>query len=67
MVALLDHSHGTAVHHIILDIAKLYPMAIVYPFKISQESFTFQSAGSQEAAARQFVDRWVPVLATLGD
>ena len=57
MVALLDHEHAAAVHHIVMDIAERYPMAIIYPFQISQESYTYKSAGAAEAAARQFVSR----------
>ena len=57
MVALLDHEHAAAVHHVVMDIAERYPMAIIYPFQISQESYTYKSAGAAEAAARHFVSR----------
>ncbi|PVD38356.1 hypothetical protein C0Q70_00970 [Pomacea canaliculata] len=43
MMALLDKHQAHAVRPIILRIATEYPQAIVYPFHISQESFTFGS------------------------
>lgn len=64
IVAMLDSEHGHAVHHIVQDIAKSYPMALVYPFKISQESYTFASAGGNEAIARRFVQGYVSYAQT---
>ena len=57
MMALLDTNHCTAIHHIIQSISTDYPMAIVYPFMISHEGYTYGSAGDSETVARQFVDR----------
>ena len=58
MTALLDTSHCTAIHHIIEDITTHYPMAIIYPFMISHEGYTYKTADSKEAVARQFVDKY---------
>ncbi|XP_071796803.1 DNA-dependent protein kinase catalytic subunit-like [Asterias amurensis] len=44
MVALLDKSEGPAVHGILTEIAKEYPQALCYPFKISSECFEFDSS-----------------------
>ncbi|XP_023573460.1 DNA-dependent protein kinase catalytic subunit [Octodon degus] len=56
MVALLDKEEASAVQRPVAELAESYPQAIIYPFIISSESFSFQdtSAGreNQEFVAR---------------
>uniref|UniRef100_A0A8C6A8F9 DNA-dependent protein kinase catalytic subunit n=1 Tax=Marmota marmota marmota TaxID=9994 RepID=A0A8C6A8F9_MARMA len=56
MVALLDKEEAVAVQHTVEEIASSYPQAIVYPFIISSESYSFEdtSAGHKN---KQFVAR----------
>ncbi|MBZ3885751.1 DNA-dependent protein kinase catalytic subunit [Sciurus carolinensis] len=56
MVALLDKEEAVAVQHTVEEIANSYPQAIVYPFIISSESYSFKdtSAGHKN---KQFVAR----------
>ncbi|XP_008051625.2 DNA-dependent protein kinase catalytic subunit [Carlito syrichta] len=56
MVALLDKDEAVAVQHTVEDIADNYPQAIVYPFIISSESYSFKdtSAGHKN---KEFVAR----------
>ena len=56
MVALLDKEEGVAVQRTVADIADHYPQAIVYPFTISSESYSFRdtSAGHK---SKDFVAR----------
>ncbi|XP_062935178.1 DNA-dependent protein kinase catalytic subunit [Cynocephalus volans] len=56
MVALLDKEEAVAVQHPVEEIANNYPQAIVYPFMISSESYSFQdtSAGHKN---KEFVAR----------
>ncbi|XP_004680100.1 PREDICTED: DNA-dependent protein kinase catalytic subunit [Condylura cristata] len=56
MVALLDKEEAVAVQHTVEEIVDNYPQAIVYPFIISSESFSFRdtSAGHKNKA---FVER----------
>ncbi|XP_068381983.1 DNA-dependent protein kinase catalytic subunit isoform X2 [Eschrichtius robustus] len=56
MVALLDKEEGIAVQRTVADIADHYPQAIVYPFTISSESYSFRdtSAGHK---SKDFVAR----------
>ncbi|KAM5298283.1 DNA-dependent protein kinase catalytic subunit [Ctenodactylus gundi] len=42
MVALLDKEEAGAVQHTVKEIAENYPQAIVYPFIISSESYSFR-------------------------
>lgn len=56
MVALLDKNEAVAVQHTVEEIADNYPQAIVYPFIISSESYSFPdtSAGQKN---KEFVER----------
>uniref|UniRef100_A0A8C9DUV3 DNA-dependent protein kinase catalytic subunit n=1 Tax=Prolemur simus TaxID=1328070 RepID=A0A8C9DUV3_PROSS len=56
MVALLDREEAVAVQHTVEEIADSYPQAIVYPFIISSESYSFRdtSAGHKN---KEFVAR----------
>ncbi|XP_010628625.1 DNA-dependent protein kinase catalytic subunit [Fukomys damarensis] len=56
MVALLDKEEASAVQHTVEEIAENYPQAIVYPFIISSESYSFKdtSAGHKN---KEFVAR----------
>jgi len=51
MLAVLDKREGKAVHAILQDIARTYPQALWYPFKISSEQFVFED--STEGKANQ--------------
>ncbi|XP_037658373.1 DNA-dependent protein kinase catalytic subunit [Choloepus didactylus] len=42
LVALLDKEEAMAVQHTVEEIADNYPQAIVYPFMISRESYSFR-------------------------
>ncbi|XP_053322155.1 DNA-dependent protein kinase catalytic subunit [Spea bombifrons] len=42
MMAMLDKKESVAVQYIIEEIADNYPQALVYPFMISSESYTFE-------------------------
>ncbi|XP_008767155.1 DNA-dependent protein kinase catalytic subunit isoform X1 [Rattus norvegicus] len=46
MVALLDKEEAIAVQHTVEEIADNYPQAIIYPFIISSESYSFQNTSS---------------------
>ncbi|XP_045311337.1 DNA-dependent protein kinase catalytic subunit isoform X1 [Leopardus geoffroyi] len=56
MVALLDKEEAVAVQHTVEEIADNYPQAIIYPFIISSESYSFKdtSAGHKN---KEFVAR----------
>ncbi|KAM7075469.1 DNA-dependent protein kinase catalytic subunit isoform 1-T1 [Molossus nigricans] len=56
MVALLDKEEAVAVQHTVAEVADNYPQAIVYPFIISSESYSFKdtSAGHKN---KEFVAR----------
>uniref|UniRef100_A0A6I8P9D2 DNA-dependent protein kinase catalytic subunit n=1 Tax=Ornithorhynchus anatinus TaxID=9258 RepID=A0A6I8P9D2_ORNAN len=56
MMAVLDKEEAVAVQHTIEEIADNYPQAIVYPFMISSENYSFKdtSAGHKN---KEFVTR----------
>uniref|UniRef100_G1NU10 DNA-dependent protein kinase catalytic subunit n=1 Tax=Myotis lucifugus TaxID=59463 RepID=G1NU10_MYOLU len=56
MLALLDKEEAVAIQHTVEEIADHYPQAIVYPFIISSESYSFKdtSAGHKN---KEFVAR----------
>ncbi|XP_053414339.1 DNA-dependent protein kinase catalytic subunit [Nycticebus coucang] len=56
LVALLDKDEAVAVQHTVGEIANNYPQALVYPFIISSESYSFRdtSAGHKN---KEFVAR----------
>ncbi|XP_074056019.1 DNA-dependent protein kinase catalytic subunit isoform X1 [Macrotis lagotis] len=56
MMALLDKDEAVAVQHTVAQIADNYPQAIVYPFMISSENYSFKdtSAGHRK---KEFVSR----------
>ncbi|CAH2285137.1 DNA-dependent kinase catalytic subunit [Pelobates cultripes] len=56
MMAMLDKNESLAVQYIIEDIANNYPQALVYPFIISSESFTFEDT-IHGYRNKEFVDR----------
>ncbi|XP_008825356.2 DNA-dependent protein kinase catalytic subunit-like, partial [Nannospalax galili] len=57
MVALLDKEEAIAVQHTVEEIADNYPQAMVYPFIMSSESYSFKdtAAGQKNKA---FVERY---------
>ncbi|XP_004615434.2 DNA-dependent protein kinase catalytic subunit [Sorex araneus] len=56
MVALLDREEAVAVQHTVEELADHYPQALVYPFTISSESFSFPDS-STGRKNREFVER----------
>uniref|UniRef100_F6W6L3 DNA-dependent protein kinase catalytic subunit n=1 Tax=Monodelphis domestica TaxID=13616 RepID=F6W6L3_MONDO len=56
MMALLDKDEAVAVQHTVAEIADNYPQAIIYPFMISSENYSFKdtSAGHKK---KEFVSR----------
>uniref|UniRef100_A0A672S298 DNA-dependent protein kinase catalytic subunit n=1 Tax=Sinocyclocheilus grahami TaxID=75366 RepID=A0A672S298_SINGR len=56
MMALLDKPQATAVQHVIEEIAECYPQALIYPYMISSESYTFEESASGQRN-REFVEK----------
>lgn len=56
MVALLDKEEASAVQHTVEEIAENYPQAIVYPFIISSESYSFKDTSTSHKN-KEFVAR----------
>ncbi|XP_044600073.2 DNA-dependent protein kinase catalytic subunit [Equus asinus] len=56
MVALLDKEEAVAVHRTVEEIADNYPQAMVYPFIISSESYSFKDT-STGYKNKEFVER----------
>ncbi|XP_060730052.1 DNA-dependent protein kinase catalytic subunit isoform X1 [Tachysurus vachellii] len=44
MMALLDKPEAVAVQHVVKEIADCYPQALIYPFMISNEGYTFEES-----------------------
>ena len=58
LVALLDKEEGSAIHDILFSLAKDYPQALYYPFKISSCNFKFESSSvgrTNEEAVLKYV------------
>lgn len=64
MMALLDKPQATAVQHVIEEIAECYPQALIYPYMISSENYTFEESASGQRN-REFVEKYVKVSAAL--
>lgn len=56
MVALLDKEEAVAVQRTLEEIANNYPQAVVYPFIISSESYSFKDTSSGHKN-KEFVER----------
>lgn len=56
MMALLDKEEAIAVQHTVEEIADNYPQAIIYPFIISSESYSFKQTSSGHKN-KAFVER----------
>lgn len=56
MMALLDKPQATAVQHVIEEIAECYPQALIYPYMISSENYTFEESASGQRN-REFVEK----------
>ncbi|XP_038201173.1 DNA-dependent protein kinase catalytic subunit [Arvicola amphibius] len=56
MMALLDKDEAIAVQHTVEEIADNYPQAIIYPFIISSESYSFKQTSSGHKN-KAFVER----------
>ncbi|XP_070603834.1 DNA-dependent protein kinase catalytic subunit [Erythrolamprus reginae] len=56
LMAMLDKNEAPAIQHIVEDIASMYPQAIVYPFMISSESFSFPETAIGRKN-KEFVER----------
>ncbi|KAL6490371.1 hypothetical protein MHYP_G00007160 [Metynnis hypsauchen] len=61
MMALLDKPEAVAVQHVIQEIAECYPQALVYPFMISSESYTFEDSANGHRN-KEFVEKLKSVL-----
>lgn len=61
MMALLDKPQATAVQHVIEEIAEYYPQALIYPYMISSENYTFEESASGQRN-RQFVEKLKSIL-----
>ncbi|XP_048062032.1 LOW QUALITY PROTEIN: DNA-dependent protein kinase catalytic subunit-like [Megalobrama amblycephala] len=61
MMALLDKPQATAVQHVIEKIAECYPQALIYPYMISSESYTFEESASGQRN-REFVEKLKSLL-----
>uniref|UniRef100_A0A8C8B914 DNA-dependent protein kinase catalytic subunit n=1 Tax=Otus sunia TaxID=257818 RepID=A0A8C8B914_9STRI len=56
MMALLDKDEAVAVQHTVEEIANTYPQAIIYPFMISSESYSFKDTATG-CKNKEFVER----------
>ncbi|XP_062426360.1 DNA-dependent protein kinase catalytic subunit [Rhea pennata] len=56
MMALLDKDEAIAVQHTVEEIADTYPQAIIYPFMISNESYSFKDTATG-CKNKDFVER----------
>ncbi|XP_039189656.1 DNA-dependent protein kinase catalytic subunit isoform X1 [Crotalus tigris] len=56
LMAMLDKNEAHAVQHMVEEIASSYPQAIVYPFMISSESFSFPETAIGHKN-KEFVER----------
>ncbi|KAK7807495.1 hypothetical protein U0070_006783, partial [Myodes glareolus] len=57
MMALLDKEEAIAVQHTVEEIADNYPQAVIYPFIISSESYSFkQTSSGQKNKAFDWVE-----------
>ncbi|XP_051572291.1 DNA-dependent protein kinase catalytic subunit-like isoform X3 [Myxocyprinus asiaticus] len=61
MMALLDKPQATAVQHVIQEIAECYPQALIYPYMISRENYTFEESASGQRN-REFVEKLKSLL-----
>lgn len=61
MMALLDKPQATAVQQVIEEIAECYPQALIYPYMISRESYTFEESASGQRN-REFVEKLKSLL-----
>uniref|UniRef100_A0A8C1YUK1 DNA-dependent protein kinase catalytic subunit n=1 Tax=Cyprinus carpio TaxID=7962 RepID=A0A8C1YUK1_CYPCA len=61
MMALLDKPQATAVQHVIKEIAECYPQALIYPYMISSENYTFEKSASGQRN-REFVEKLKSLL-----
>ncbi|KAI4886986.1 hypothetical protein NFI96_023481, partial [Prochilodus magdalenae] len=61
MMALLDKPEAVAVQHVIQEIAECYPQALVYPFMISNESYTFEDSATGHRN-QEFVEKLKSIL-----
>uniref|UniRef100_A0AAR2IVV3 DNA-dependent protein kinase catalytic subunit n=1 Tax=Pygocentrus nattereri TaxID=42514 RepID=A0AAR2IVV3_PYGNA len=61
MMALLDKPEAVAVQHVIKEIGECYPQALVYPFMISSESYTFEDSANGHRN-KEFVEKLKSIL-----
>ena len=57
MMALLDKREEVAVQQVILEIAESYPQALVYPYMISSENYSFEET-AEGHKNKEFVERY---------
>ncbi|XP_072167838.1 DNA-dependent protein kinase catalytic subunit-like [Diadema setosum] len=65
MLALLDKSESPAVKDILKAIAKDYPQALVYPFKISSEDFKLDETTPKGRESKKAVEELTAILSSL--
>ncbi|TSL34570.1 DNA-dependent protein kinase catalytic subunit [Bagarius yarrelli] len=56
MMALLDKPEAVAVQQVVKEIAECYPQALIYPFMISSEGYTFEETAIGHRN-QEFVDK----------
>lgn len=56
MMAVLDKDEAVAVHHTVEEIADNYPQAIIFPFMISSENYSFKDTATGHKN-KEFVTR----------
>ncbi|XP_041924731.1 DNA-dependent protein kinase catalytic subunit isoform X1 [Alosa sapidissima] len=61
MMALLDKREAVAVQQVIWEIAESYPQALVYPYMISSENYSFEET-AEGHKNKEFVERLKPLL-----
>ncbi|XP_056017774.1 DNA-dependent protein kinase catalytic subunit-like isoform X2 [Ostrea edulis] len=52
MMALLDKPEASTLHHILTELAENYPQAVVYPFKLSSEGYSFTDKKNEAFVSR---------------
>ncbi|XP_047004978.1 DNA-dependent protein kinase catalytic subunit-like [Schistocerca americana] len=62
ILASLDSPVGIALHELVIRMAKAYPRALVYAFKVSAKKYTFDEISETSESARIIVDRLKTIL-----
>ena len=62
MMALLDKPEGRALHGIMFSLAREYPQALCYSFKISSSSFNFDTSTEEGRSNKAAVEEMTAML-----